>query len=162
MQTHLLHQRDAVHQRAIEEMNIGRDVVMDSSVWQDMAYAKMLHSNGVMTDMEYSTYLSFARLIERKNMLPDVCVYLKVPVMECYSRIQERMDENAERSCESAIDTDYLQGLEKTIWGNIQNNPSTVVFPWGDYLPAKRDRLLRIRNLWCLTEDLNTHIVLRN
>ena len=162
MQTHLLQQRDAVNQRALEEMHDGRDVVMDSCMWQDMAYAKMLHAQNLMTDNEYRTYLAIAGTMLRRDIHPDVCIFLKVPILECQARIQERMVGDEARLCEDGINQEYLCNLETNILSNIETNPTTVMFPWGDYLPSKDDRMNRIRNLWCLTDDLNTHIVLRN
>tara|TARA_X000000950_G_scaffold240276_1_gene293206 strand:+ start:4396 stop:5055 length:660 start_codon:yes stop_codon:yes gene_type:complete len=162
MQVHLLHHRDSVHQRALEEIHSGRDVVMDSSVWQDMAYADMLFQSGVMSENEYETYRYLARLVDRKSILPDVCVYLEVPVFECFQRIQQRMELNTDRTCESSIELDYLRNLELSIKRNIEKIPHKVFFPWGDYLPSKDERVHRIRNLWCLTDDLKAHIRLKN
>lgn len=160
MQVHLLHHRDAVHQRALEEIHQGRDVVMDSSVWQDMAYADMLHDSGTMSDAEYETYLSLARLVDRKSILPDMCIYLEVPIWECFERIQNRMREKVDRECESTIEPKYLENLDRNIKNNIEKIDQKVFFPWGDYLPSKSERVSRIRNLWPLTEELKVHIPL--
>lgn len=163
MQVHLLHHRNAVHQRALEEIHCGRDVVMDSSVWQDMAYADMLYQDGLMTKEEYQTYLSIASLIERQTLVPDVCIFLKVPLHECYARIQYRMDFCDEaRTCESTITHSYLDSLESSILKRIEPLQQKVLFPWGDYLPSKENRVSRIRNLWSLTDDLDTYVALRN
>lgn len=154
MQTHLLQQRSEVHHRALEEVLGGRDVVMDSSIWQDMAYADMLYSQGEMSVDEYETYRSLARMITRETLHPDVCIYLEVPIGECFSRIQLRMEDDPRRSCETVVDLAYLEQLQTYIKRNILALENKVYFPWGDYIPLRSDRRHRIENLWCLVEDV--------
>ena len=154
MQAHLLHQRSEVHHRALEEVLGGRDVVMDSSVWQDMAYADMLYGFGLMTEAEYSTYCSLARMIGREALRPDVCIYLEVPVEECFTRIRQRMMFDSNRTCEENIDAPYLKKLATCIKRNILALDNKVYFPWGDYLPDTDERRSRIENLWTLVEDV--------
>ena len=154
MQTHLLQQRSEVHCRAFEEIERGRDVVMDSSVWQDMAYADMLHRMGHLNKYEYDTYRALARMVGREAMPPDVCVFLEVSVEECFQRIQTRMGEQVERTCEGGIDLNYLRHLKDAIGHNISKLENRVMFPWGDYLPCKEERMSRISNLMILIEDV--------
>ena len=151
---HLLHQRAEVHHRALEEIVGGRDVVMDSSIWQDMAYADMLYDIGEMSANEYDTYKALARMIDREALRPDVCIFLEVPISECFARIQHRMTVNTERSCESSIDSAYLSKLKSCINQNILRLDINVYFPRGDYLPDTSERRLRIENLWSLVEDV--------
>ncbi len=154
MQVHLLHQRSEVHHRAMEEILGGRDVVMDSSIWQDMAYADMLYSYGEMSVNEYDTYRSLARMINREAMRPDVCIFLEVPIEECFHRIRLRMEEDPNRCCEDGIDPDYLDRLQTYIKRNILTLDNKVYLPWGDYIPSTTERRHRIQNLWSLVEDV--------
>ncbi|MEC7109015.1 MAG: deoxynucleoside kinase [Planctomycetota bacterium] len=160
MQTHLLQQRSEVHQRAMEETMSGRDVVMDSSVWQDMAYADMLSEAGDMNPDEYRTYLSIARMVSRTAVMPDAIIYLEVPIMECLERINLRMGENDNRVCESRIESKYLNSLQTCIKRNIYPLPNKVFMPWGDYIPSTPHRRLRIQNLWPLVEEVCPEIAL--
>ena len=160
MQTHLLQQRSEVHQRAMEETMSGRDVVMDSSVWQDMAYADMLSEAGDMNPDEYRTYLSIARMVSRTAVMPDAIIYLEVPIMECLERINLRMGENGNRVCESRIESKYLNSLQTCIKRNIYPLPNKVFMPWGDYIPSTPHRRLRIQNLWPLVEEVCPEIAL--
>jgi len=154
MQVHLLHQRSEVHHRAMEETMHGRDVVMDSSVWQDMAYADMLSESGDMTPDEYRTYLSIARMVSRTAAMPDATIYLEVPIIGCLERINLRMEENAQRVCESRINPKYLNSLQTHIKRNIYSLPNKVFMPWGDYIPSTPHRRMRIQNLWPLVEEV--------
>mgnify|MGYP001995671469 FL=1 len=160
MQVHLLYQRNEVHQRAREETMNGRDVVMDSSVWQDMAYADMLVESQLMTPDEYATYLSLARMVDRTAMRPDACIYLEVPVAECLSRIHLRMEQDSNRVCEDGIQPAYLNSLKTHIKSNIYPLANRVDLPWGDYIPDSHIRRQRIANLWPLVEEVCPEIIL--
>lgn len=91
----------------IRSMN-GETVVMDSSLYSDMAFAIVQYRLGYFNKDEYNTYNTMHKIITAKTPYPDVFVWLSLPVDETLNRIKQRS-----RECESGISVDYLISLNE-------------------------------------------------
>lgn len=115
-------------------MNGQGHAVMDSSYWQDTAFARLQVKMGLMTDREFNTYSSIYHAMTASVLLPNVCVRVLASPEVCNSRVAKRMAIETGRKCETAIDLDYLRGLEQEIdhmVGVLRSQGVTVLdMPW--------------------------------
>ena len=113
MQTHLLQARYKMHLHAQwHAMTTGQDAVLDRSYFGDTAFARLQLAMGDMTNDEFNTYQSIYHAMTASVLLPNVCVHLNVDPEVAQQRINKRMQEQTGRSCENAIDIQYLKDLK--------------------------------------------------
>ena len=113
MQTHLLQARYKMHLHAQwHAMTTGQDAVLDRSYFGDTAFARLQLAMGDMTHDEFNTYQSIYHAMTASVLLPNVCVHLQVEPAVAQQRISRRMQEQTGRSCEDAIDIQYLKDLK--------------------------------------------------
>ena len=113
MQTHLLQARYKMHLHAQwHAMTTGQDAVLDRSYFGDTAFARLQLSMGDMTSDEFNTYQSIYHAMTASVLLPNICVHLQVEPEIAQHRIARRMQEQTGRSCEDAIDLQYLKDLK--------------------------------------------------
>lgn len=116
MQMHLLGVRFRQQQLAQwHALNTGHDAVMDSSYWQDTAFARLQVKTGLMTQREFETYATIYQAMTASVMLPSVCIRILTSPETCNRRISSRMAIETGRQCEQAIDLTYLQNLDEEI-----------------------------------------------
>lgn len=107
MQIHLLNHRFAQQQEIVWSTS-DAGVVQDRSIYEDGVFAAVLHSSGLMSDLDYATYKSLFRNMSNFMRRPTLIVYLDVRPKRALERIAQRG-----RECERGIDLDYLCKLDE-------------------------------------------------
>lgn len=83
--------------------------VQDRTIYEDAyIFAANLHSSGLMTDRDYSSYLALFESMIQHVAAPDLLIYLKADIPRLVSRIEKRG-----RDYEKAIRLDYLKNLNE-------------------------------------------------
>ena len=135
MQMHLLGTRYRSHLQAQwHAMATDNHAVLDSSYWQDTAYARLQMKQGMMTEREFATYQSIYHAMTASVMLPTVCLRTLVQPEVAQKRIQKRMEKQLGRKCEDVVDLAYLKGLDSEIdhmVGVLRQQGVTILdVPW--------------------------------
>ena len=114
MQLHLLNTRYRMHKNAQwTSLQQNTNVVMDRSYFGDTAFAKLQLENKTLTPIEYETYKLSYENMTASVMLPDFCVHLHTNPVIAQNRISKRMKKETGRECETVIDIQYLENLQK-------------------------------------------------
>ena len=115
------------------EKNPGKVIVTERSVFTDREiFAKMLHDDGKIEDIEYTIYLKwFDELVGKVKV--DKIIYVRVEPEECFKRVLHR-----NRQGES-IPLEYLKGCheyhEKWLSGGTpRGGPNVLVNPSDDQI----------------------------
>lgn len=133
-QIDLLTQRSAMlrtAQRASEK----RGVILDRSVCGDRAFSRCQWQMGYLCSDEYRLYNDIYETLLEHDMMPDIILYLDVPVETCIKRIEKR-------GRNEQVDRHYLCTLA--------NNYRTVL----DEYESRGARV--IRKMWDM--DLDKHV----
>ncbi|MCZ7540896.1 MAG: deoxynucleoside kinase [Anaerolineae bacterium] len=86
----------------------GQDVVCERSIYCDRhVFAKSLHQQGLLDDMEWALYCHFWDHFKESAPRPDAIIYLRTPAEECHRRLLARG-----RREEKSVSLDYLRQLE--------------------------------------------------
>lgn len=116
MQLALLSHRFSQHEHAQwHSLCTGKHAILDASYWQDTAFARLQLKQGLMTQREFDTYSGIYRAMTASVLYPTACVHIQVTPEVANKRISRRMEKQTGRKCETAIDLDYLRGLETEI-----------------------------------------------
>ena len=102
----------------------GEIVVLDSTIYSDMAFALLQRQSGYFTKDEYSTYLNMHKIIAAQTAYPDMLVFLQLSTKETSERIKMRF-----RDCESGIPIKYLEDLNsayKTILDKLSKHTDVI------------------------------------
>ena len=86
-------------------------MVIDRSYFGDTAFARLQVKNNVMTQDEYDTYTMCYHNMTSNILLPQVCIHLITSPDVSSSRINNRMEIETGRKCESVINLKYLEEL---------------------------------------------------
>lgn len=120
MQIHLMQARFRSHMLAQDALETGEHAILDRSIYADTEFARLQEERGTMSRYELRTYLElYENLLSPEVQTPDLVVWLDVSVETAVRRIQKRAEERTGRRCESAIDTDYLRGLDRRFHGML-------------------------------------------
>jgi len=103
MQLHLLHARKLMHLRARLSPT---GVVQDRTIYGDTVFARNLHESGLMSDLEWDTYMLSWETMVQTLVYPDLVIFLDGSTVLCQERIRLRS-----RSMESGIPDAYLDSL---------------------------------------------------
>ena len=146
MQTHLLQKRYKMHLHAQwHAMTSGANAVLDRSYFGDTAFARLQVKTGTMTADEFKTYQGIYHAMTASVLLPTVCVHLEVSPEISARRIKKRMEARTGRTCESAIDLEYLYDLqqeENIMVDTLQRQGvKTISVPWNADRSSTYDRL---------------------
>lgn len=116
LQVHQLQARYRMHLQAQWHAMQGfGHAVLDRSYFGDTAFARLQVRMGMMTQREFDTYASIYHAMTASVLLPNVCVRVLASPEVCNQRVAKRMESETGRKCESAIDLNYLRGLEQEI-----------------------------------------------
>ena len=116
IQMHMLALRFRQHLHAQwHALNCHGDAIMDSSYWQDVAYAHVQQQMGLMSVEEFSTYQAIYQAMTCHVLLPSVCIRILVSPTTSLQRIEERAKKRSGRKCEGAIKIEYLELLDLEI-----------------------------------------------
>lgn len=102
----------------------GDIVILDSTIYSDMAFALLQRQSGYFTKDEYATYLNMHKIIAAQTAYPDVLFFLQLSTEETAERIKMRS-----RDCESGIPTKYLEDLNaayKTILDKLSKHTEVI------------------------------------
>jgi len=169
MQAHLLAERFRMHLHAQWHALQGHgDAVLDRSFYGDTAFAHLQLQLGQMTQHEFDTYSRLYHAMTASVLLPTVCVRVLTSPEICNERVSRRMTVETGRKCETAIDLDYLQGLDREIdhmVGVLRSQGVTVLdVPWDESRPKEEDRkeavsalVSRIQGVLPFNSFLDTH-----
>lgn len=133
MQMYLLSTRFASQQRAI--WNTENGCIHDQSIFADMVFAEVQKEQGLMTDCEYSTYLSHVAILQNFIKKPDLILFLRAPLPVVMERIRKR-----NRATEDLIPLDYMKCLERHYDGYIEKmkkeGHNIIEMNWSEFMPA--------------------------
>ena len=116
MQAHLLSERYRMHMHAQwHAMQDHGDAILDRSFYGDTAFARLQVKLGLMSQMEFDTYSRLYDGMTATVKLPTICVRVLASPEVCNRRVASRMTKETGRTCETAIDLDYLKGLDLEI-----------------------------------------------
>jgi len=152
MQMHMLGMRYRMHKLAQWHAMQGLGpAVLDRSYYGDTAFARLQLRRGLMTKREFGTYRGIYHAMTASVLLPTVCVRVLVEPAACNARIAKRMESQTGRKCESAIDMDYLVGLEQEIdhmVGVLRSQGVAILdMPWDMNRDTAEDRLAAVTSL---------------
>jgi deoxyadenosine/deoxycytidine kinase len=159
LQVHQLQARYRMHLQAQWHALQGfGHAVLDRSYFGDTAFARLQLADGYMSPREFDTYASIYQAMTASVMLPTVCVRVLATPEVCERRVAGRMLQETGRTCEQAIDLNYLRGLEREIdhmVGVLKNMGVAVLdMPWDvdrtfpeDRRPAVEALASRIQSL---------------
>lgn len=108
MQVNLLFERYKMTQEAYLGSLRDNTVLLDSTIYSDMAFALVQKWSGYFTDKEYQSYLNMHKVIASQVAFPDITFWLELPIEETIRRIQKRS-----RDCEAGIPYEYLKDLRE-------------------------------------------------
>jgi deoxyadenosine/deoxycytidine kinase len=87
----------------------GKNVIQDRTIYEDAhIFAPNLHAMGLMTNRDFSNYLSLFELMERLVEAPDLLIYLRGSISTLVGQIHRRG-----RDYENSISIDYLSRLNE-------------------------------------------------
>jgi deoxyadenosine/deoxycytidine kinase len=152
MQIHMLGERFCQHQHAQwHALNGYGSAVLDSSYWQDTAFARLQRKLGCISEREYNTYTSIYQSMTAQILLPNVCIRVRVSPEVCRNRIGLRMQNETGRKCEKTVDLDYLRALDLEIdqMTDVLHAQGVLVIdvPWDENRSLPKDRHSVVENL---------------
>lgn len=152
MQVHLLGSRFAMHKHAQWHAMQGYgNSLLDRSYFGDTAFARLQLRMGLMSQDEFNTYTRLYHSMTASVLLPAVCARILVSPETCNRRIISRMQRETGRTCETAIDLDYLRNLDDEIGHMVsvlQAQGVTVLnVPWDEDRANPEDRQEAVEGL---------------
>ena len=86
-----------------------KTVIQDRSIFEGVyVFAKNNHEQGIISDLDFDTYMELFGLMMQQVKMPDLMIYLRADTRHLVENIQKRA-----RDYEQAIKLEYLQGLNK-------------------------------------------------
>ena len=87
----------------------GKNIIQDRTIYEDAhIFAPNLHAMGLMTNRDFSNYISLFELMERLVSPPDLLIYLRASIPTLVGQIHRRG-----RDYETSISIDYLSRLNE-------------------------------------------------
>lgn len=83
------------------------DCLLDRSLFFDHCFARMVHKQKNMTDLEYQSYVDLHSVLQEQIYFPDICLWLRCKPETCLERLKTRS-----RSCEAGVPLEYLAALD--------------------------------------------------
>ena len=84
-------------------------VVLDSTIYSDMAFALLQKNAGYFTEDEFKSYKDMHEIVAKQTAYPDVLLWLDLSAEKTLERINNRS-----RECESNIPLNYLKDLRQS------------------------------------------------
>ncbi|ATZ21086.1 deoxynucleoside kinase [Mesoplasma coleopterae] len=125
------------------------NIIFDRTIIEDPIFMKLKNQNGLITDLDFATYLSFFNNVILETMANssnkinfDLVIYLKASNEVCLKRIHERA-----RETELKIDNEFWMNLnslyEKQYQEYKDKLPFIVIDANNDSLEAKVNEILK-------------------
>jgi deoxyadenosine/deoxycytidine kinase len=108
-----------------------KGAVQDRSLYEDLAFCKMLLKGGYMTQRQYDVYLELFNKVVWQLPKPDIIIHLVTPPERCMERIVQR-----NRGIESGITLEYLQNLNNVyeeFLDEIHTKLFVVTLDWSEF-----------------------------
>jgi deoxyadenosine/deoxycytidine kinase len=108
-----------------------KGAVQDRSLYEDLAFCKMLLKGGYMTQRQYDVYLELFNKVVWQLPKPDIIIHLVTPPEQCMQRIVQR-----NRGIESGITLEYLQNLNNVyeeFLDEIHTKLFVVTLEWSEF-----------------------------
>lgn len=128
MQVFLLNKRFQQHQEVVWSL---RRAVQDRTIYEDTIFAQMLVESGLMTKLDYDTYLDLFLNMTHFLERPTVILHLDVDPEVALENVQRRA-----RGCETGLTLDYLKALHDGYerWIDTMKSRLTIVrVPWNTF-----------------------------
>lgn len=92
------------------EINRSKEtIIQDRSIFEGVyVFAKNNHEQGIISDLDFSTYMELFELMMSQVSTPDLMIYLRASTQHLVTNIQKRG-----RDYEQAIKLEYLKGLNQ-------------------------------------------------
>ena len=121
----MVRERLRIYRVAMEAADRGEISIIDRCMLGDVAFARMLHQQKILSDDEWSTYLS---LIKKDEIIePSLTVYLDCSAKEAFNRMLSRSNQ-AEVT---GYSLEYFEHLEKSYQEIISAiNPPLIKVDW--------------------------------
>jgi len=128
MQVFLLNRRFQQHQEVVWGQ---RRAVQDRTIYEDTIFAQMLVEGGLMSKLDYDTYLDLFLNMTHFLERPTVILHLDVDPEVALENVQRRA-----RGCETGLSLDYLKALHEGYerWIETMRHRLTIVrVPWNTF-----------------------------
>lgn len=160
MQVHMLSLRYRQHLHAQWHAMQGYGhAVIDRSYYGDTAFARLQVKMGLMSEREFETYSTLYHAMTASVLLPTVCIRVLVSPETAGKRIMSRMARETGRACESAVNLDYLRGLDQEIDHMVDvlrhQGVSVLDIPWDEDRDTPEIRRSAIEGLAARIQNLN-------
>lgn len=132
MQIYLLSFRFEAHQNLVWQRRGG---VQDRTIYEDAVFAKTLHRQGLMSELDFRTYRRLAENMFSFLYEPDIIVHLDVTPEKAMERIKERG-----RESERGIPLEYLQLLNRgyeELLEQRQKRVRILRLDWEEFQPVE-------------------------
>lgn len=125
MQINLLFERYKQMQEAYFRSLRGENIIVDSTIYSDSAFAMVQNLEHYFTKEEYKSYLNIYEVINSHTVYPDILIFLDLSTELALERIAKRS-----RDCESNIPIEYLQKLLVAYQNVLSklNNHTNIVY----------------------------------
>lgn len=134
MQIYLLSERFRQHQRSLWNPI---SVVQDRTIYEDIIFARMLQSTGMISQLDFGTYASLFSDMCNFLRRPDVVVFLSVKPKTALERVKQRA-----RRMEGSMSEKYMEDLweEYGYWARAFSAWVPVcVVEWDDNIPTQEE-----------------------
>lgn len=141
---------------ALELVKKGSTVILDRGINGDMAFEKMFHTEGVITDEEHAAYSEMVESWTKEADENDVTIFIEVSPESAMFRVNERNRLNES----STYDAEYLRKLA-TAYTNVMEDKYTVVIAnetsaeVANYSTSKNDEAMERRLQEMMFEKLS-------
>jgi len=116
------------------ENNTNKLVICERSIYTDKyVFAKMLHQQGYINEMEWQTYNYWFDTFKEKTKL-NMIIYINTKPETCFERIKKR-----NRTGESNIPMDYLEHCHRLHEEWLESNNDEIVVPFDGNLELNED-----------------------
>ena len=124
LQTYYLWERYKQSQEAFMRSMRGETVILDSTIYSDMAFALVQKWSSYFTNEEFNSYMNMHKIITAQTAYPDALLYLQLSPEETNERLKKRS-----RDCESGIPIKYLEDLNnayKIVLDNLSKHTDII------------------------------------
>jgi len=109
LQVYYLWERYKQMQEACMRSMRGETVILDSTLYSDLAFAILQYNAGYFRADEYETYINMNKIVASQTAYPELLIWLDLSAEKTLERINSRS-----RECESNIPLSYLKDLRRS------------------------------------------------
>jgi deoxyadenosine/deoxycytidine kinase len=129
-------------------------VIQDRTIYEDAEiFAENLHQRGILAGRDYEAYRRLYQTIRNSINPPDLLIYMKTNLTTVKKRIKKRG-----RAFETAIDPDYLKGLNELYKKWIERYKKEGISPVVEVDAGSMDFLHNLVDRINLLETVEKHL----